>query len=335
MVDLAETRAKLTYLAAKTILEKAVPPVRLNVRPASLETARKREAEGNFQQAAVDYYSILRNSNPDLQLKKEAAISLPQHLINLGKFGQAEKFLDKAERFARRLEPEDGWFLRARIYEKRGWIADYQHGYAASDVYFSQVRSLLRAIYPQDRNSWPIAVQEVDSTATHFRGRAKFGLAEQDIKRDWNCARAIEFFSEAIKYDRGSNLKVGFGTGWLARCYNLLGDYRSADVMLEEMRRLFSQQLAKEPGRGLMAQVDVLAGCFQLERGDLDVAMDDFGHARWIRQTIEPYPKGLADADLGMAAVYIKRGQLSKAIPLVTEAVRVYPMSLFRGVIGS
>lgn len=352
MASFAEVKANAAYFLARKIGERLIPPIPLHIRQASLESAREWDGkQGNFKESAIDYYSIF-SSTQQAEEKAEALIGLSQELINLGQFRQARRFLDQGRFIVQSHQselwgirgrsivlPQDKWsYYCARIYEKFGWIADYELGYYDEIECFSKARSILNEI---PKASWRDEEYGLFSTTTHFLGRAHYGLASQGITKEDNISKAIGFFREdlsnfSILREQGNPAPAneGFQHAWLVRCYLSLGELSVAEEHLERCGGLFREYLLTSPRGDIMAHYYVLRGSIDLEKGLIDNARSQFQEALKIRTEAGNYPKGLSDAAAGIALTYWKEKKPISAIQYFARAVKAHPFTLLRGILG-
>lgn len=338
---LAEIKARAISIASREVIERATPPIELEFKEdASLEAARTLDFEhGDFKGAADQNFSVLTFSQ-DPEQRAQALIGLSQELINLGSFRQARHWLLREDISAFGLSHQRSLFFRARIYEKLGWIADYEMDFFEEEKLMEAAGDILLQSKPQETRE--DAEREVFSTTRHFLGRAKYSLAATGVNKTKNVNSATEHFMEAMRQDRElSNplmeAKLGFGSGWIARCYMLVGNFERADEYLSRAELFFDAQLRKTPGRrDFLAHLYCLRGERALRVFDSTEAQIDFLKALNIRmEQVSPYPKGLADAYLGLGLAFKQDGDFIKTARCFKKAVEAHPYSFFRGIIGA
>lgn len=337
---LAEIKARAISIAAREVIERFVPPVQLKPKEdASLETARVLDLEqGDFKGSADRHYSVLMVSQ-DPEERAQALIGLSQELINLGSFKQAKHWLLSHDIREFGLSHRRSLFFRARIYEKLGWIADYEMDFSEEEKLMDAAGDILLQSKPEEE--WEDEEKEVFSTTRHFLGRAKYSLAALGIDRVKNVDSAIDHFQRAMDFDEkltGSHVdgKLGFGCSWIARCYMLVGDFTQADECISRAEHFFQSQVRRTPERtDFMAHFYTIRGERYLRGYNPIYAQFDFVQALDIRRKQgNHYPKGLADAYLGLAIAFRQKGELIKAVTTFREAVRAHPYSVFRTVLG-
>lgn len=341
MANLAEVKLGFVNFLARQFAEQITPPLPLEVRfGETLESARSWNQERrDFFQAAQAYHSVYQLSDEPPE-RAEALIGLSQELINLGKFGQARRWLTDQElnllsQLPATTEPAYLSY-RARIHEKLAWIEDYELNYQA------EIGQLHRARYWLGRiTEWTDRERRFYSTTTHFLGRAHFGLAATGVNRRDNILRATEYFAADLAHyqelrqeGKPAPQGEGFQYAWLTRCSLLSRDLYTAEVHLRDARRLFEEQTEVVPRSGVMAHYYLLVGRLNLLKGEIEIARSNFSEALRIRTAVEPYPKGYADAAQGLAACYLRQGQPLQAVRFVWRAARAYPASLVDPILG-
>lgn len=339
---LAEAKASIIHVAARGIIERMVRPVSLDIREGStLDSAKLQDRQnGNFRESANEYYSVYRLSQ-DTSEQAIALIGLSQQLVNLGSFREARKLLhEEPPKLLDNLAGARKILLQARVKEKEGWINDYELGYFQSKHCFTEAGLFLTDM---SRNEWGYEERELYSTTRHFLGRASYGLASLGVDRIRNTREAINYFKDAMSLDQRleteTDLKVGFGHGWLTRCYLMLGKMGIADEHLEAMRESFIKHLESTSGRGIMAHYHLLRGARLLQDNLLVEANDNFAQALAIRtdnnrSDFEMYPKGEADACLGLSKVALKRHDIKMASRYLVRAFRIHPYAVLRSTFG-
>lgn len=339
MANIAEGRAGAVYFMVRQ-MSRLTGNLKFGENDgATLERAKEFEAKGRFEEAARDCYAVLRDvEDPDVRV--EALFGLSQHLINLGKLRQAEKVLKKqAPELIEGLRERQVLYVKGKVAEQRGWIADYRMGYFESEKLFNDALAWVDRI-PVDQR--PIEGMIVQSTATHFLGRAQYGKAIFGIDSESNAGKAIDQFKKAIDLDRLLKLREpsrvvseGFGHLWLARCYLLMGGIETAKEYIRQGETVFQ----KTPGGGIeggvLAHLDMVKGAVEMTEGNLLDARKYFLDALFLRSTDYFYPKGLADAAMCVAETYWKKRDALTALGYDYIAFRNFPLSILGGIRGS
>lgn len=341
---LTEAKANLIYAVARNYLEKKSPRVKVTEEreEATLESARAWDQnQGNFKEALTDYYSIISLNRYPLKPEPErmrAYFGVSQQLINLNCFGQVREWLKIPNTF--HLEEMDEAYFEAKRQEQLGWIADYEMGFFESQ---SRFLSSIMKLEGLGRERWRMEEKVLYSTDTHFLSRAYFGLGSFGINPIGNFDLARKGFEEALKLDQEhvadhpeDVAKLAYGKGWIARCEIRAGQLNAAYFTVHEAKKLFEQSINQTGRKGLSANADLLWGEFELKHGYLDEAVRDFRSALEIRKErgIEPYPKGLADAYLGLAQASWKGHHPFQAYSYFKQAVKAHPQAALRGFVG-
>ncbi len=338
---LAETKASLISFAAHSIIEGIIPPLNLEPKEgANLVSAKLLDSDkGDFRGSACEYFTVFTTSS-DPEEKARALIGLVQQLVNLGSFKQArELLLDNDPGSFEFDSSEKVLFFQARVQEKLGWIADYELDFRGSERFFRRAADFV--LESKLRGDWTDEEQEFYSTSRHFIGRAKYSQAAFGIDRRRNVYEAVGFFQEAMDLDE--NLankqvegKLAFGCSWIARCYMLAGDFRAAGQYIERAENHYNAQMRQTPDRiDYMAHYLTLLGERNLKVGDVASAQLNFVEALNIRKKQRsPYPKGVADAQLGLSTAFWQEGEFPKALHHFKLAIKAHPYSVFRGIIG-
>lgn len=336
MASLTEARADAFYFLAREIGERLIPPVRLSLD----QNTTQETVEGlkDFRDLAQGHYSLFVLSTSP-QEKADALVELAQQLINLGRFRQARQLLDqKSDKVLNDLPVEKQLLGRARVEQKYGWIADYEGGYFDSIQRFLTSRSLLERI-PRER--WGRDEQVYYSATTHFLGRGHYGLASQGINTEGNVMAAMVYFNQDLRWllsekehGRPAPANEAFQHAWLSRCYSIIEDLDQAGLEIEEAGRLFQEFVESNPESGALAHYHVLKGRLRLATGLTDKARDEFNEALRIREQVEHYPKGYADAATGLALSYWQERKLLPAALYAIKAVRAFPFILAKGAFG-
>lgn len=315
---------EIRYGITATVAERLIPPLRLKViNEATLDTAKDMDfSHGNYVESANHYFSVFERSS-DRSEKLEALFGLTQQLINLGRFGQARKYLGQVDGIALSdpLNEKLGVLGIVRKNEKLGWIADYEGDFEKAILYFESARTLIDGVgvIPDEPDE---AEKKVYSTATHFLGRAYFGLG--------NYHKAIEYFNEHLESTELNLDERGFGHAWLARCYIAGGDMKMASEEIKNTRLMFDEFLINKPERGTMAHYYMLNGEFMLKKGEFGKARDQFELALGVHLKNERYPRGESRAMLAIALSYWAEGKHGAAFSYALKGIKTYPLSLIK-----
>lgn len=310
--------------------DRLIPPIHLEkVENATIESAKEQDRNGDFIVSANHYYSVYETSNNSIG-KSNALIGLAQQLINLGRFGQAKEILFHGSvDFSPVLSGRERSCFDARVEEKLGWIADYTGNFEESLKRFSNVNRIMRELSPET-----LEEKELGLTAIHFLGRATFGLASQGKDRERNLSKSIYFFSLSLlgyrNLEGDRTMEIGFCHAWLARTHLEKGEIEKAGECLDNMRESFEKYLTTNPERGIMAQYFLLKGVFEMKKGKIKDSQSDFEKSLEIRYEKERYPKGEAEALMGIAVCRWGQGKLGEAISYGLQAFKTYPLILIR-----
>lgn len=243
-----------------------------------------------------------------------ATIDLTQELINMSKLRQAEEVLLLA---AENVSEFDTWqiadsdrertkrLFEARILEKRGWIEHNKGNQQNALEAFNQIKLKLNQVPFEERTGMEM---DVDSTATHFIGRANCEAG--------NYETAMAYFTmDLINYQKYRDDRKprpageGYNIAWLARCYMGMQQFDEAGKFVEMSYSRF-QEASHEPGNeGILAHYYLVNGELLLRTDNLAAARDSFEKSLAIRHQYERYPRGEALAHFGIAMAYLRKGR--------------------------
>ena len=313
-----EAKVEVVSFLAKKYFDRKPRVVLEEINGATLGSAETLDKEqGKYQDAANHYYYVYLNSE-ELPVRARALLGCVQQLINLGSYPQALRFLDTRSGYiSDRLSFNDQTIFNAEIEGKKGWISDYMLNYRGSARHFSEAAEILLKI---PRAQWNPDAKELYSTTRHFLGRACYGLAFFGINKKEKIAEAVEYFAQAYRLDReyegiDVNAKLGFGQAWLARCCILDGDSALTDHYATNALDYFEQQLVITPeNKDSSAHGELLQGERVLRFETAASARRHFLEALRVRQNEAPYPRGEADAYLGIALSYKKEWNIPQFI---------------------
>lgn len=305
----------------------------------SVEKAnRMGEVERDWMGAALVYNAVFEDLERPMTERAEALVGLSQMLINMGYLEQAEEFLRKMSGLCNKMSVDDRGYFWARRWEKQGWIEDYRGNYDGQIDDLEAARVAMGIFIPRD--NWGEREKDLDSTVNHFLGRANYGKAtlEKDKKREKSLERATRCFREDLaRYEdlRRSGCPrpdgEGYNHAWLGRCDLLEGKLGEAWVEIERAGELFAEHAAVIGNYEIMAHYHQLLGAYYMESGGTRRAREEFEAAYLIRSEKNPnYPKGEADALLGIAASYWAEGKMGAAFVFSVRAVRTFPPALIR-----
>lgn len=330
---LAEFKAQAIHFVARRVIE------RLD-KPDSLTYIKSISVGSNFQELSKVHFWKYEFGEEDPLSRANSGLEFVQQLINFAYFRRARDHLDvMREADLPDVPLPERFFVEAGLESKYGWIADYELGYIESRARFEKSVRLIRTSYGEDFQGYPDEVKKLFSTAQHFLGRASYGLAVLGVKKRENIALAVKSFSEAQSIDKtiedpNINAKLGFGYAWKTRCWMLENVRDEAVQNLECAREYFQRHLDEKPDDlGILAHMHLLDGSWRLMLGQTSVARRHFQEAVDIRVNKAIYPKGLADAYLGIVRTYSWKNPI-----LFTKymflALNAHPYTLFRGLIG-
>lgn len=333
---LAEFKAQAIHFVARRYIEGRISPIPLEIRDgATLDSARALDQEhGNFRESAHHFYSILRNHGTEAAA--DALIGLSQELINLSSFKQVcQLLISEPPKFIQSLPHRRRLLFEAQCEEKLGWVEDYELGHRESMEHFEKAGTILYSNIK--KGDFTDKERNLFSTTRHFLGRQRYFLARLGIDREYNRTWAINCFREALDLDElyegiDKNGKLGFSHAWIARCHMLNRDVTQAQNAINLAGDCFRRQMELTPQRGgYLAHQHLLEGERDVCSGLVQSARVHFIEAVRIRHEVEPYPKGLADAYLGIARTY--KNPILRAKYAIL-ALKVHPYTLFRGLIG-
>ena len=81
----------------------------------------------------------------------------------------------------------------------------------------------------------------------------------------------------------------------------------------------------------MLAHFNLLKGRLAAKRGQVENARFHFEKALEIRTEVEPYPKGAAEAMVGIAWTYFAEGKYGAAMHYGFQAIKTYSYFLLRG----
>ncbi len=315
------TFMNLEKIAARVVFEHILPPIRIvEIENPSFGVGKQLESEGRWKDALSHFCSLaIRSENP--QERGSCYVEAAQMCVNYGRFGQARKFLATAESIAVSMGGDASLYLQARVLEKGAWINDYEGSFAGSLRSLSGSRQLLEQI-PRDK--WGQNEQALASTLDHFSARAHVGMAMNGEWAAQNLEEARHYIDRELNRDLPSDNR-GFQFAWLVRIALLERSIGEAEKHLGEAKVLWGNE-----DRGILAHYHLLKGGIAMAKGDYLSARRDFGEALRIREKVEEYPKGKADALMGVAATYWAQGQIGAAVVYAGRAIQEYPFIIVR-----
>lgn len=336
---LAEAKVEAVHLLVRGLAEyapKLAKSTHLKRRPdATLQSAQYLDRNlGQYVESARHYYTVYRKSVG--YQAADALIGLSQELINLGSFRQARQFLKQSTRLVPELPVGERPLFLAQVEGKLGWIADYELSYWEELRRFARARRFLDKV-SEDR--WGEKGEELNSTACHFSGRARLGLADAGVDREANINFARAHFIEARHLDEKLMVpsvyeKVGHGYAWEARCELRRGDFTKADELMGQAGVYFRKHKELFPNSSIMAHYAILEGEYYLSRGRGGdrAARRAFEKAMEVRTGGKgEYSKGVADALLGIAVTYWQEGDYAAASKYLIRTFKAFPLTLVKG----
>ncbi|TSC88431.1 MAG: hypothetical protein G01um101416_99 [Microgenomates group bacterium Gr01-1014_16] len=311
----------LKEVAARLVFEHVLPPIRVvEIENPSFDQGKQLESGGKWKDA-LSHFCSLAAKTENLQERGSCYIEAAQMCVNYGRFGQARKFLAIGNEIAASLNGDDGLYLQARVLEKGAWIDDYEGRFTDSLRDLANSRQLLAQI-PSD--NWGQNEQTLASTLDHFSARAHVGLAMNREKPAENLLAARSYIDRELQKNLPPDNR-GFQFAWLVRIALLEGNIDEAERYLREVKVLW-----RDKERGILAHYHLLKGGIAMAKGDYQPALQDFEEALRIREEVEEYPKGKADALIGIASAYWAKGHVGAAVVYAGLAIREYPLIVIR-----
>ncbi|MBI4058822.1 hypothetical protein HY404_01125 [Candidatus Microgenomates bacterium] len=331
MAFLKEIFRETQMVVSKGLFELVIPPIKLKeVQDASLQKGYGLERLGRWGGAAREFYTLsVSSENPKDRL--DGLVNLSQMLINLGRFSQAKKFIKSGEVELQSLPERELFYYRARFFEKEGWIADYERDFKNAVDLFNSAR---RIVFRNDRTN---EEEKLFSTTTHFLGRAHIGLAIQGVNSNSNYIYSLGYFKEDL--ERYQSLRKegnpdpqgeGLQHAWMAVCFMTVNHLSSAEESIDRAGELFQESIKNSNPPDVMAHYHCLKGGLYLKRSLVKEARSEFNKAWLIRKAGVKYPKGEADAAIGIAVSFWMERNIKEASKWFTRAVKLYPLTLLR-----
>ncbi|MCH7641326.1 hypothetical protein IID22_03960, partial [Patescibacteria group bacterium] len=262
---LASLSSRLKEAYPEIIELHPIEPFELKIlEEASLEKASKLDQEGNWQESASHYFTILTEGETSTD-KLGGLIGLSQIFINHGEYDRAGEILStESVDLLKEMKGRERNLFEVRISEKRGWIFDYYGDFQQAKREFLLARSLIEQLQVDERSE---IEESVFSTTTHFLGRAHFGLASQGNEREENLRAAENYFRQdlqrAVSFRTRDNpipANEGFQYLWLARVDILRGDFYEADIKSMQAFKLFGEHTETNPMSGIFGHYFKLKG---------------------------------------------------------------------------
>lgn len=290
---------------------------------------------------ASDHYKLRVRLDQPTIIRTRVAIELIQDCNNMGRHGQASKFAQEAQSLINCIA--DSRIKRGLIahwLEKRAWIADYEGNPKRAIRLLTTSRNILEQIPQPNRTDYE---DKSFRTTTHFLGRQHYLLASFGVDKDENIDRSIRYFKldltdhQQLREKGEPNPAVEFfNHAWLARAEIIRGDFQKSRLNIVSAQYFVNEFKEKNPegADGLMAHLYLLTGEWQLKQDKIDAARQQFQSALDLRKSQAPYPKGEADAVLGIAATFLQEKDYLQAIVHVIKAVSKYKFSLLRAALG-
>src|SRR3989344_5135461 len=299
---IAELKADIGYQIARNVGSKFEPKVNLqSIRGITIEDARSKKQESeDFQERVNYFFSVIVTSNSP-EIRAEAQNSETEEPNNFGAFFSTE--ID----------------------------------------YIRQARLWLDAVQPGARDQ---RFYDLESTLDHFTGRALLGRASQGIDKEANLSWSIQYFNKDLqrylqlrKEGKPRPAGEGFSHAWLARVELLRDNWEHAEEEIDIADELFLEATNGNSENEVMAHSYVLKGYFCLKDRrqygpNLDQAEHCFSLAARIRGKTHNYPKGEADAHMGLYQVYKAKWDITKAVHHFRRAFNIFPYSVFNPILG-
>lgn len=334
MPSIAEIKANSIYYLVRTAGERYMAHKTLSL-SLNLEPPDPINDADIFHTEAKKAFNAYGRAKSPLE-QAAAARDFAQQQINLGDFPGVRKTVRIILHSSRHLPPKDEDYFEAVAEEKLGWVADYETGYQDALQRFTRVQRILQ----RRRAVWTDDEAGLNSTATHFLGRARLGLACQGINVQTNITAArglfitdLSRFEEMRKAGNSQPANEGFQHAWLTMCAITAGNLGAAEKSAAKTKTLFEESLTAKAS-GIMGHYYLLQGALDLRSNNPQAARAEFLEAARIRTEVEYYPMGLAFAYLGVSGTFLHEGKFTQAVDYFKKAVNTQPPILLYAING-
>lgn len=181
---------------------------------------------------------------------------------------------------------------------------------------------------------WERKHHSLISTSTHFRGRARLGLACQGINPQDNLKSAqlsfrtdLAYYRDLRKQGNPQPANEGFQHLWLANSFLVAGNPTITMYELCEASWFFDEY-DSNPESGIKAHWHLINGLYKLREHDPEAARDSFLQAVNIRTKKEKNPMGLALAEIGVARTYFQEKRFPAGLDHIRKAIQAHPVVL-------
>ena len=327
MPGLVEAKSAFIYWGAKTFGERFI-----EYRLPKLDLTGIEQTPTNpLLEEARDAYANFRAARTPTE-KAVALLNLSQKQIDMSYFPAARRSLTTLEELTRDLRPNDQAYYQAAILVKKAWIADYETGYLDEIGLLQQAQTLLATRYHGPRTQ---REEDLQSTVTHFMGRAHLGRANQGINPQENAAKAYDYFNhDQPRFERlrqqgeSKPANEGFQHLWKSVCNLAFNNIEMAQAEVETANQLFNEHLIDNPKSGIRGHYFLVQGLIALQQREPQTATGHFLESARIRTDVENYPMGLALALTGASRAQLSVGNYLRSLNYFMQAFKTQPAIL-------
>jgi tetratricopeptide (TPR) repeat protein len=311
----------------ETIVSSYIPK---EIEKPSFDSAKDLNGNSRWPDAADNLYSIARRSIIGSEDRGNALIGLAQAMHSLGSYRHAERCLAKVEEEFMNDTSSFGLVMKARIAEKRGWIANAFGKHDLQHKHFEDAIAIIRQIPDDD---YRLDVEGIYETALHFTGReyeTRAMMTNDLVARQQLLDSAMNNFSECLEIDRKYK-EIGeprlAGEGYqlmhMGICMAIAGDFARAGDFIEQAGVLFGEFSKQKPESNIMGHYYNALGIMHARQ-----AHSDYEKQLQVYLEKHPYIVGEARARVGLAMTALAYGDLRGFIGHVASAVRSAPQIL-------
>lgn len=299
----------------------------------SFEEAQKLDESSRWEEASDHLYTLARHSEVGSMARGDALIGLTQEMINLGNYRLAERCLSTLSDEVREGDSPLKLYLKARVSDKRGWIAEAFGKRDEGRAHFQEALRLVRAIPGDTLQEKQEEIRGVHETVAHFEGRRleTLAMSEKDpTKKQQLLWIAMNNFADCLVMNRNDRAEgkpkpanEAFQLEHMAILCGIAGNFVRADEFLESAKKLFEEFLITRPDANIMGHYYTTKGLIETMK-----AHKHFEQALSVYLQKPPYVVGVARARGAMAAVSLAQGNVTHFVRESFEAFKLAPQVL-------